>query len=159
MNQLLKDHGKIAILGIGNELKGDDGLGSFITKKLSKSFQNNENIFVFDGGTVPENYTGSIRKINPTHIILIDAVEMGKEPGYIRLIEKNEIANYNISTHAMPISFLIRYMEATIGSKIILIGIQPKSMQLTEEISKEVKKSIEKIIKDLLEFMYSEKKL
>jgi len=75
---------------------------------------------------------------------------MGKEPGYIRLIKKEEIANYNISTHAMPISFLIRYMEATIGSNIILIGIQPKSMILAGEISKEVKKAIEKVIKTLL---------
>ena len=150
LNQSLKDYRKIAILGIGNELKGDDGSGSFIAKKLSKSFQDNEKFFVFDGGTVPENYTGAIRKINPTHIILIDAVEMGKEPGYIRLIKKEEIANYNISTHAMPISFLIRYMEATIGSNIILIGIQPKSMILAGEISKEVKKAIEKVIKTLL---------
>lgn len=155
MNQLLKDHGKIAILGIGNELKGDDGLGSFITKKLSKSFQNNENFFVFDGGTVPENYTGLIRKINPSHIILIDAVEMGEEPGYIRIITKEEIANYNISTHAMPISFLIRYMETTIGSKIILIGIQPKSMQLAEGITKEVEKSIEVVINALFKFISS----
>ena len=155
MNQLLKDHGKIAILGIGNELKGDDGLGSFITKKLSKSFQNNDNFFVFDGGTVPENYTGLIRKINPSHIILIDAVEMGKEPGYIRIIAKEEIDNYNISTHAMPISFLIRYMETTIGSKIILIGIQPKSMQLAEGITKEVEKSIEVVINALFKFISS----
>jgi len=149
LNQFLKNHEKIAILGIGNELKGDDGLGPFIAKKLSNLFQNNQKFFVFDGGTVPENYTSSIRKINPTHIILIDAVEMGKEPGYIRLIDKEEIANYNISTHAMPISFLIKYMETTIGSKIILVGIQPKSMQLTEGITKEVETSIEIVINAL----------
>ena len=158
MNQFLKNHGKIAIIGIGNELKGDDGLGSIIAKKLSKLFQKNQNLFVFDGGTVPENYTSSIRKINPTHIILIDAVEMGEETGYIRLIDKKEIANYNISTHAMPISFLIRYMEATIGSKIILVGIQPKSMQLTEGISKEVETSIEFLINTLFKFINSPKK-
>lgn len=155
MRKALKDHGKIAILGIGNEMKGDDGLGPSVVKRLSKKFQNDENIAVFDGGTVPENYTGSIRKISPTHIILIDAVEMKKEPGYIRLIRKEEIDNYNISTHAMPISFLIRFMETTIGSKIILIGVQPKSMELGNKISEEIEKSVGIVVSTLLNLIYS----
>lgn len=71
---------------------------------------------------------------------------MNKEPGHIRLVEKEEIANYNISTHAMPISFLIKYMESTINAKIILVGIQPKSMGLNERISKEIESSINEVL-------------
>ena len=134
------------ILGIGNEIKGDDGLGPIITKKSSLLFDKNKDIIVFDGGTVPENYTGLIRKENPTHIILIDAVDMKKEPGYIRVVEKEEIANYNISTHAMPESYLIKYIETTIGAQIILVGVQPKSMGFAEPVSKEVAESIEEIV-------------
>lgn len=159
MKEFLKSHKKIAILGIGNEIKGDDGLGSYIARKLSKLFQDNENIVVYDGGTVPENYTGSIRKVNPTHIILVDAVEMKKEPGYIRVVQKEEIANYNISTHAMPISFLIKFMETTIGGKIILIGVQPKSMELDEGISKEVETSINAVVNALFKLINSSKVL
>jgi hydrogenase 3 maturation protease len=159
LKRFLKNHGKIAILGIGNEIKGDDGLGSAIAKKLSELFHDDNNIFVFDGGTVPENYTGSIRKENPTHIILVDAVEMKKEPGYIRVVQKEEIANYNISTHAMPISFLIKFMETTIGGEIILIGIQPKSMELAEGISKEVEKSIAIVVNTLFKSLNSSKDL
>lgn len=134
------------ILGIGNEIKGDDGLGPIIAKKSSSLFDKNKDIIVFDGGTVPENYTGSIRKEKPTHIVLIDAVDMKKEPGYIRVVEKEEIANYNISTHAMPISYLIKYIETTIGAQIILVGVQPKSMGFAEPVSKEVEKSIEEVV-------------
>lgn len=134
------------ILGIGNEIKGDDGLGPIITKKLSSLFDENKDIIIFDGGTVPENYTGLIRKESPTHIILVDAVDMKKEPGYIRVVEKEEIANYNISTHAMPISYLIKYIETTIGAQIILVGVQPKSMGFAEPVSKEVEKSIEEVV-------------
>lgn len=146
MKKFLKEHKKIVILGIGNEIKGDDALGSIISQKTSKLFDKNENIVVFDGGTVPENYTGLIRKENPTHIILVDAVDMKKEPGHIRVVEKEEIANYNISTHAMPISFLIKYLETTVNAQIILVGVQPKNMELAEGISKEVEKSIEKVV-------------
>jgi hydrogenase 3 maturation protease len=71
---------------------------------------------------------------------------MKKEPGYIRVVEKEEIANYNISTHAMPISFLIKYMETTLSAQIILLGIQPKSMGFAEPISKEVEESIGEVL-------------
>ncbi len=159
MKKFLKNHGKIAILGIGNEIKGDDGLGPAIAKKLSKLFTNNEDITIFDGGTVPENYTGSIRKENPSHIILVDAVEMKKEPGHIRVVQKDEIANYNISTHAMPVSFLIKYMETTIDAEIILIGIQPKQMELDQNISKEIEESIDKVVNALFELINFSKDL
>ena len=146
MKKFLRGYEKIVILGIGNEIKGDDGLGPIIAQKSLLLFDKNKNITVFDGGTVPENYTGLIRKENPTHIILVDAVDMKKEPGYIRVVRKEEIAKYNISTHAMPVSFLIKYMETTVSAQIILVGIQPKSMGLTEQISKEVEKSIEEVV-------------
>ena len=145
MKKFLKGYEKIVILGIGNEIKGDDGLGPIIAQKSLLLFDKNRNITVFDGGTVPENYTGLIRKENPTHIILVDAVDMKKEPGYIRVVRKEEIAKYNISTHAMPVSFLIKYMETTVNAQIILIGIQPKSMNFAEPVSKEVEKSIDKV--------------
>ena len=159
MKDFLKNYDKIVILGIGNEIKGDDALGPNVVLKLNELFKENDNVIVFDGGTVPENYTGLIRKEKPSHIILVDAVEMKKDPGYIRVVQKDEIANYNISTHAMPVSFLIKFMETTIGAEIILVGVQPKSMELAEEISKEVEKSIEIVVKTLLEVLNSSKVL
>lgn len=155
MKKFLKDYKKVVILGIGNEIKGDDAAGPLIARKISALINKNRNVVVFDGGTVPENYTGSIRKENPTHIILVDAVEMKKEPGYIRVVEKDEIANYNISTHAMPVSFLIKYMETTIDAKIILVGIQPKSMGFNEKVSKEVEYSIDKVVKSIIQIINS----
>jgi len=159
LEEFLKNHDKIVILGIGNEIKGDDALGPNIVWKLNELFEKNDNVIVFDGGTVPENYTGLIRKEKPTHIILVDAVEMKKDPGYIRVVQKEEIANYNISTHAMPVSFLIKFMETTIGAEIILVGVQPKSMELADEISKEVEKSIEIVVNTLVEVLSYSKAL
>jgi len=146
LKKFIENYERIVILGIGNEIRGDDALGSIIAKNLYESFNKCENILVFDGGMVPENYTGLIRKEKPTHIILLDAVDMKEDPGCIRIVEKDEIANYNISTHAMPMTFLISYRESTTDSKIILIGIQPKNMDITQNISKEVEKSIKMVV-------------
>lgn len=145
LKEFLKKREKLVILGIGNSLRGDDYSGSFIASKLSQNL-NDDNITVIDGGTVPENYTGLVRKENPSHIILLDAADMKKTPGFIKLIKKEEISRYNISTHAMSLSFLIKYLEHTTNARIMLIGIQPREMELTEKISPPVKESIDFLI-------------
>jgi hydrogenase 3 maturation protease len=149
LKKFLENHEKIVILGIGNQIRGDDALGSIIAQRLSELYRKNDQIVVFDGGMVPENYLGPIKKENPSHVVLIDAVDMKQNPGFIRIVKKEEIVKYHISTHAMPISFLIKYLETENNVKIILIGIQPKKMDLTQEISKEIENSIEKILKIL----------
>jgi hydrogenase 3 maturation protease len=153
LKKFLKNSDKLVILGIGNELRGDDFIGSLFARRFSKLFNESNNIMVFDGGTVPENYTGAIKKENPTEIILIDAADMGKEAGYIRIIDQTEIANYHLSTHAMPLSFLVKYLEHSTKAKIILIGIQPKELELVGNISIEIKKSMEYLVDIFLKIL------
>ena len=147
MKEFLKNSQNLVILGIGNDMRGDDGLGSLLARKLMNMLKDNQYVKVYDGGTVPENFTGAIKRDNPSHIIVIDAVEMNEKPGNIRLIAKNEIANYSISTHALPLSFLIRYLESASGAQIVLLGIQPKNLDLSNIISSEVEKSITYLLK------------
>ncbi|MGC9517991.1 MAG: hydrogenase maturation peptidase HycI [Methanomicrobiales archaeon] len=146
LQKFLKNCDKLVILGIGNDMRGDDALGCIIAHELSKKFASKDSISIFNGGSVPENFTGAIKKEKPSHIILVDAVNMKKDPGYIRLVLKDEISKYNISTHAMPISFLINYLEFRTNAQIILIGMQPKKIDLGDEISHEVKEGIIHIV-------------
>ena len=135
-------HEKIIFLCIGNDMRGDDAIGPLIAKNLNKLFLNQPDLVVINAETVPENYTGLIRKENPSHIIFIDAVEMKKNPGDIKLIQKDEIADYSISTHAMPLSFMIKYLESFTDAKMLLIGIQPKNLEMSQNRSLEVKNSL-----------------
>jgi len=153
LERFVKNYKKIVVLGIGNQLRGDDYSGSLVAVKLGQECRK-DNVVIVDGGTVPENFTGLVRKETPSHIILIDAADMGKKPGYIRLIEKEEISRYNISTHAMPLSFLIKYLEQTTSARIILIGIQPDGMELDNTLSEEVKKSVEYLV-DILKDLFN----
>ena len=84
--------------------------------------------------SAPENHTQEIRKLKPSHIIIVDAVEFDAKAGSIITISKNQIDTFNFSTHSMPISFIINYIEET-------IGIQPKEMNIINTISDEVKSS------------------
>jgi hydrogenase 3 maturation protease len=142
-----QDHSKIIFLCIGNDMRGDDALGPLIAKSLVKLFQNQNDIIIINAETVPENYTGLIRKENPSHIIFIDAVEMKMIPGTIKLVKCDKITDYNISTHAMPLSFLIKYLESFTDANILLIGIQPKNMEMSHRISNEVKIALDELTK------------
>ena len=127
------------IMCIGNIDGGDDAVGPYIADKL----QSNKHITVINCGTVPENYSSSIKKYNPKRLIIIDAVEMDLEPGEIRIVPKEKIGRMHISTHGIPISILMDYLEKYVES-ILFIGIQPKTM--SGKITNQVKKSGNKLI-------------
>jgi hydrogenase 3 maturation protease len=123
-------------------MRADDAIGPLIAENLNKLFLNQPDLIVINAETVPENYTGLIRKENPSHIIFIDAVEMKMNPGDIKLIQKDEIIDYSISTHAMPLSFMIKYLESFTDAKMLLIGVQPKNLEMSQNRSLEIKNSL-----------------
>jgi len=67
------------LIGIGNEISGDDGFGPELAKRL-KPFLGERAI---DGGLAPENWTGPISKLGPKILVIADAVDFGGEPGDI----------------------------------------------------------------------------
>jgi len=145
LKRFTHDHRKIIFLCIGNDMRGDDALGPLIAENLAELFIEQQELMVINAETVPENYTGLIRKEIPSHIIFIDAVEMKMNPGHIRLVQSDEIADYSISTHAMPLSFMIKYLKSFTDASMLLIGIQPKNMEMSNTISEEVKNSVEEL--------------
>ncbi len=82
--------------------------------------------------TVPENFTGKIRKENPSNIILIDACLMGLSPGDYKIVNEEDFANIGISTHSMSLSYFVKFLD---NDNILFIGIEPKSLELIDQDS------------------------
>ena len=122
---------------IGNRDGGDDAVGPFVADKLKDDFT------VLNCGTVPENYTSLVKRHKPKNLIIIDAVEMGLKPGEIRIVPKEKIGVMHISTHGIPISVLIGYLEQYVEN-IIFIGVQPEA--LSGGLTVSVKKSADLLI-------------
>lgn len=141
LTDFLKDYAKLIILGVGNELKSDDGVGPYIIKMLDEEFVQNESLLFIDAQTVPENFTGKIRKENPTHMIIVDACLMDKKPGDMQIVDKYDFANIGISTHSMSLSYFVKYLEKDTDFKIIFVGIEPETMDWGDEPTSEVKKA------------------
>jgi len=137
---------KIAILGIGNDLRSDDGLGPYIIENLSI---NDPRVMIENVGSVPEGFARPLAKFGAERVIMVDAADMLKPPGHIELVTKDRIGGINISTHSMPLSFLMMYLEQETGGKTILIGIQPKSIQFGEGLTPEIQEVVDTTISTL----------
>jgi hydrogenase 3 maturation protease len=153
LSSFLTDCERLIVLGVGNELKSDDGVGPFIIKRLKSEGIENENLLLIDAKTVPENFTGKIRKESPTHLIIVDACLMGSNPGDMRIVDKNDFASIGISTHSMSLSFFVRYLEKDTEIRIVFVGIEPKTMDWGEKPTPEVEKSADEFIKALKEII------
>ena len=131
------------LLGIGNPLNGDDGVGIYVAERFRK-----DDWISLACGTAPENFTGIIRKTRPSCLVLVDAAAMGISPGDYRIIPRDKIEDVSIGTHQLPLSFLIDFLSDT-ASRIILIGIQPERSGTGEEISLPVRRGAERLLRVL----------
>ena len=146
LSNFLSDCEKLIVLGVGNELKCDDGVGPFIIKRLKEENIENENLIFIDSQTVPENFTGKIRKENPTHLIIVDACLMDLQPGDMRIVDKYDFANIGISTHSMSLSYFVRYLEKDSNFNIIFVGIEPETMEWADRPTPKVEKAADDFI-------------
>ncbi|MFW9793477.1 MAG: hydrogenase 3 maturation endopeptidase HyCI [Candidatus Thorarchaeota archaeon] len=137
---------KIAILGIGNDLRTDDGLGLFVIDNLKID---DPRIMIENVGSVPEGFASNLASFGAERVIMVDAADMMKPPGHIELITKDRVGGVAISTHRMPLAFLMKYLEQETGGKTLLIGIQPKSIQFGEGLTPEIKEIVDKTIASL----------
>ncbi|MCD5425212.1 MAG: hydrogenase maturation peptidase HycI [Methanosarcinaceae archaeon] len=137
---------RIVLLGIGNESRGDDGLGPYVINNINIT---RDNFMLLNCGEVPESFTGKIIKFIPSHIILIDVAKMGLAVGAMRIVECSEIKGLGISTHQLPLNMFTDYLEKETGADIFLIGVEPKTTGFSMNISEKVKFSADLLIKDL----------
>lgn len=128
------------LLGIGNPLNGDDGIGIYVAERFRK-----DDWIPFACGNAPENFTGIIRKTRPSCLVLVDAAVMGISPGEYRIIPRDKIEDVSIGTHQLPLSFLIDFLS-DIVERIILIGIQPERAGTGDEISLQVREGADRLL-------------
>jgi hydrogenase 3 maturation protease len=140
---------RLALLGIGTELCGDDGAGILAVRQLrSLVYRQPFGSIVFEGfegGTAPENATGFIAAFRPTHIILVDAAEIGAATGEFREILPHEIPDTCFSTHTLPLAMLTEYLARTTGAATCVIGIQPENLGFDIPLSSPVRNGVRRL--------------
>jgi len=156
---LLKGTKRVGILGIGSELRSDDRAGLLVLDYLEENkpcVRNGLEYQTFLGATAPENITGQIKKFQPTHLIILDAADLGKAPGTIALFgPEDDLGALSFSTHRMPIKIMADYLKASFECKIIMIGIQPKTLVFGQDVSGQVRAAALEVAKTISEVIAS----
>lgn len=144
LDKILK--GKTMILGIGNVMKGDDGVGPILISRLKGKTEVN----LLDCEEVPENYTQPIIEAGPDKIVIVDAADWNGPAGEIRLIDTEEINNISFSTHDSSLRIFINYLKKYLPNVyIVIIGIQPTRKGFMDSLSPEVEKTVNELIHTL----------
>ncbi len=151
----LKNAQKIAILGIGSELKGDDAVGLAVAQRLKAYIKKKriKSLKVFLGQTAPENLTGEIKKFKPTHLIIIDAADFHRKAGTAKVIDAHRETGASFSTHRMPIRIIRDYLYQSIGCEIIIIGIQPQSLGFCSALSQKTRESVKMLSAEIIDVL------
>ncbi len=134
------------LMGIGNDLRGDDGVGVYVAREFKKICPAEWDVIV--AGEVPEDFTLDIKKSRPELLVLVDAAIMGLKPGEIRRVPVKKISRVAFSTHGMPLSLFLDYIEEYVGS-FVLIGVEPRSMEFGSAMSDEVVRAAHKLLEIL----------
>ena len=141
---------KILILGLGNDLYGDDGVGIQVVRKL----QNQITGVDFDEASVSGLELVEMLR-GYEHVIIVDAVKTeGGRPGDIYKLSPSDIPTlHGASPHDVDFRTSIEFGEKFIGDmpkKIDIYGIEVDNVtEFGEDLTSDVEKSVPKVIKKI----------
>jgi len=138
---------KIIIVGIGNIIRGDDGFGPVLVKKIKDEAK----ALCLDAGTAPENYLGKIIKEKPDIILIIDAVHLDKNPGEYEILKGEDIVKSGFTTHDISPAMFMEYLTKETKADIYMLGVQPENIGLGDEMSEKLKEVSNELSRKILE--------
>ena len=122
---------KLLVLGIGNTLLADEGVGIFAMQELQARYGDREDLEFIDGGTL--SFTLAVPISECTALLVIDAAELGAPPGMVRCFEGDEMDRFlgeNLKSSVHEVGLLdLRAISLLTGvwpEQRALIGIQPE---------------------------------
>ena len=142
---------RLAVIGVGNLLLKDEGMGVHIVHALQQ-IDIPHDIKIIDGGTSPDlpYYLKDIDKL-----IIIDAVKAGGKPGTVYRFQPHDVnieSKGMVSAHELGLEQSLEMMRL-MGSEpkeIVIIGIEPKEIDWGTELSAELQRKIPEVINVIL---------
>lgn len=149
---------EIIILGVGNILFSDDGLGVRVVKKLLERYRFPDGVTVVDGGVLGINLLGVIS--HARHLIVVDTILNNGKPGDLhrlagqdipnRILAKNSLHQVDL-LEALTLCRLLDHVPET-----VILGIEPRDLEtLATEMTEPVKAQVDNLVLMVLEELQS----
>jgi hydrogenase maturation protease len=141
------------ILGVGNLLMSDEGVGVHVIQRLVAAYQLPEEVQILDGGTLGMDLLYYLEGVE--NLLLIDAVEAHKEPGALIRLEGDDVPAFlsiKISPHQLGVPDMLAAakLKGIYPPRIVLWGVQPERLELGLDLSPKVESKVDTIIENIL---------
>ena len=139
---------QIVLIGVGNILLTDEGLGVHVVKDLKESFAFTPAITIIDGGTMGMELLTYMRGMKK--ILLVDAINGGEPPGTVYEFPHKELEQYfteHISVHEVGMQDIlrIRAIQEEPLEDAVVIGVEPESLEIGFEPSEVVQQALPEV--------------
>lgn len=137
---------KIKVIGIGNILCGDDGLGVLAVKILDRELK--DHVKCVCGET--DLYFSLEEALDADFLIIVDAILGGGEPGTVYVTDLSGSNHLPLSAHGINLLSLLTMMQRT-GKSVngVLVGMEPLNLEAGSKISREVKENIPHLCREV----------
>jgi hydrogenase maturation protease len=137
------------VLGLGNLLNRDEGLGVQALKRLDAFLGEQSQVELLDGGVLGLNLLMIVEDCS--HLLILDAVNVGKAPGTIVELSKDQIPLYSgvqLSQHQVTFQEVLGLanIRGNLPYNLHLIGIQPEDLSIGLEMSPIVEQAIPEVV-------------
>ena len=147
----------VLILGIGNTLLTDEGIGVHLVERMQREVGDIDGVEYIDGGTLSFTLAEPIARADG--LIVVDAARMGASPGTLKVFHNDEMDRYlkgnRSSVHEVSLSDLmdIARLSESLPPQRCLVGIEPESLDWGEKPSETVDPAIDLGISEILSIL------
>jgi len=141
--------GRTVVMGLGNPLMGDDGLGLAALERLRPQWESVAGVELVDGGTWGLTLLPAIEAAD--RLLLVDAIDAGGSPGTLHTLERDQIPRYfatKISPHEVDLREVLALAElrGTLPQATVAIGLQPATVELSSEFSEAIRHRLDDLV-------------
>ncbi len=146
--------GGVLVIGLGNPIMADDGLGLAALERLRQGWCLPESVRLVDGGTWGMNLLPLIEEAE--RIVFLDAIDAGLPVGAPVLLEREELPrlfSHKLSAHQIDLREVLAVAElrGTLPPDLVAIGLQPGRLEMFSGLSPELECRLDELLTTVLE--------
>jgi hydrogenase maturation protease len=140
---------EVLVIGLGNPIMGDDGLGIAALERLRESWALPQSVRLVDGGTWGMNLLPLVE--DARELLFLDAIDRGRPAGELNVLEREElprVLGLKLSPHQIDLREVLALAELRRGlpARLVAMGLQPARVEMFDGLSPEVECRMDELL-------------